>query len=196
MRVLVTLDQSALSQGAIAAVADWARESGARVSLLHVIHPREAVATGVSGGLGRILPPLVSPSGHYVRAGTRLSRDAENRSQAIDRARQECGLFLRSVVAEHLPDTTVDIFVDIAEDIAGTILNRAAEIDADFIAMSTHGRTPVGNILFGSVTEQVVRESRIPVLVIGPGVRARQTMAARPERGTVHRVSSGIGSPS
>lgn len=47
-----------------------------------------------------------------------------------------------------------------------TILEYAAEHDIDMIVMSTHGRSGVGRFLMGSVTEQVIRDGEIPVLVV------------------------------
>lgn len=47
-----------------------------------------------------------------------------------------------------------------------TILEYAAEHDIDMIVMSTHGRSGVGRFLRGSVTEQVIRDGEIPVLVV------------------------------
>ncbi len=47
------------------------------------------------------------------------------------------------------------------------IINQTAtEIHADLIVMTTHGRTGVARWLLGSVAEQVVRTSPVPVLTI------------------------------
>lgn len=50
--------------------------------------------------------------------------------------------------------------------VADVILRTAEEIGADVIAMSTHGRTGPARWLLGSVADRVVRNSRIPVLLI------------------------------
>jgi nucleotide-binding universal stress UspA family protein len=52
--------------------------------------------------------------------------------------------------------------------VADTILDVAAEIGADVIAMSTHGRTGPARWLIGSVADRVVRNSKIPVMLIRP----------------------------
>ena len=52
--------------------------------------------------------------------------------------------------------------------IAETILQVAAEIGADVIVMSTHGRSGVKRWLLGSIAERVVRHSDIPVLLVRP----------------------------
>ncbi len=50
--------------------------------------------------------------------------------------------------------------------IAETILQIAAEIQADIIVMSTHGRSGVQRWLLGSVADRVVAHSNFPVMLI------------------------------
>lgn len=46
-------------------------------------------------------------------------------------------------------------------------IRRVALLEgADLIAMSTHGRSGLGRLMFGSVAEQVIRRAGIPVLMI------------------------------
>jgi universal stress protein A len=49
------------------------------------------------------------------------------------------------------------------------LLKAEAELAADLVVMSTHGRTGKKHTLLGSVTEQVVRRSICPVLTTRPG---------------------------
>ncbi len=49
-----------------------------------------------------------------------------------------------------------------------TILEVAEEVHADMIVMSTHGRTGVQRWLRGSVAEEVVHLTHIPVMLIHP----------------------------
>lgn len=53
---------------------------------------------------------------------------------------------------------------------AEEILETASKVNADLIAMSTHGRSGLSLWALGSITEKVLRESPIPVLTI----RAKQ----------------------
>jgi nucleotide-binding universal stress UspA family protein len=53
--------------------------------------------------------------------------------------------------------------------IAETILQTAAEIKADVIVMSTHGRSGIQRWLLGSVADRIVTHSNVPVLLIRPG---------------------------
>ncbi|KZN22835.1 hypothetical protein A4G99_17160 [Haladaptatus sp. R4] len=49
---------------------------------------------------------------------------------------------------------------------AEQIVKYADEHDIDLIVMGTHGRTGIGRVISGSVTEHVVRSATVPVLVI------------------------------
>ena len=49
---------------------------------------------------------------------------------------------------------------------AEEILEYAKATQIDLIAISSHGRSGLGRLVFGSVSDQVIRESGIPVLVI------------------------------
>jgi universal stress protein A len=66
---------------------------------------------------------------------------------------------------------------------AAEVVRYARERDVGLIAMSTHGRTALAQVVMGSVAERVVREAPCPVLVIRPqtfaGHRADLSEAAR-----------------
>ena len=46
------------------------------------------------------------------------------------------------------------------------ILRLAREQDVDLIVMGVHGRGAIDRMLFGSVTEQIVRRATCPVLTV------------------------------
>lgn len=48
------------------------------------------------------------------------------------------------------------------------ILNSITTDDADLVVMGTHGRRGINLILFGSVAEQVVKKSPVPVVTVRP----------------------------
>jgi nucleotide-binding universal stress UspA family protein len=52
-----------------------------------------------------------------------------------------------------------------------TVDQSIRDYDIDLIVMGTHGRTGPERLLLGSVTEEVFRRSRVPVLTIGPSVK-------------------------
>lgn len=51
---------------------------------------------------------------------------------------------------------------------AAVILDVVEEEKATMVAMATHGRTGLKRLLFGSVAEQVLRKSPVPVLAVRP----------------------------
>lgn len=53
-------------------------------------------------------------------------------------------------------------------DVADMILHVAADVDASAIVMAGRKRSPVGKALFGSTTQEVLLDAKIPV-VVGSG---------------------------
>ena len=56
--------------------------------------------------------------------------------------------------------------------IGQTIVGYANEHAVDLIAIATHGRSGLKRLVLGSVAEFVLRESRLPILVIRPKERS------------------------
>jgi nucleotide-binding universal stress UspA family protein len=54
---------------------------------------------------------------------------------------------------------------------ASSIVDEARARPASMIVMSTHGRTGVGELIFGSVTREVIHRAQSAVLVIPPGCK-------------------------
>ena len=52
--------------------------------------------------------------------------------------------------------------------VAETIRDYAKKTHTDLIAMSTHGRGGLARLMIGSVADQLVRDSHLPVLLIRP----------------------------
>ena len=49
---------------------------------------------------------------------------------------------------------------------AEEILKAASELDVELIAMSTHGRSGLRRIAFGSITDKVLHGANVPVLMV------------------------------
>lgn len=64
------------------------------------------------------------------------------------------------------------------------IVQRAQAHSADCIVMSTHGRSGVGRLIFGSVTHKVLAEALCPVFVV-PNLERQQTLKATQEQALV-----------
>ena len=175
MRILIGLDGSEVSEAAVGAVARWASSSQAEIHLLSILHlddihetpsdRRVAEASSVnqvgsSGGYGGALFTTPQPR----------VRLAENRGQALERARSERLDYLRGVAARDLGAMTVSFHVEASEETADAIVDAAAELNADVIAIATHGRSGLGRMLMGSVAEEVIRIAKVPVILVGPAM--------------------------
>ncbi len=84
---------------------------------------------------------------------------------------------LKDQAAEHLRRVCTEVMGDIADarvverSPVEAVLETSESIAADLIVMGTHGRRGAARIWPGSVAEQVLRQSRRPVLAVRPGVR-------------------------
>jgi nucleotide-binding universal stress UspA family protein len=58
---------------------------------------------------------------------------------------------------------TIDAY---GEDIAGVLCRAAEECEADLVVMGTHGRHGIGRLLLGSVAEELLRRTTVPVLMV------------------------------
>jgi nucleotide-binding universal stress UspA family protein len=63
-----------------------------------------------------------------------------------------------------LQNYTINVYNDVMEE--DGILHFANDIRADMIMMATHGRTGLAHLLSGSIAEDLVNHTRIPVLTV------------------------------
>jgi nucleotide-binding universal stress UspA family protein len=64
-------------------------------------------------------------------------------------------------------------------DVVDMICERAVEVDADLIVMTSHGRTGLSRIWLGSVADGVIRNAKSPVLLMRPIETKMERAAAR-----------------
>jgi nucleotide-binding universal stress UspA family protein len=81
------------------------------------------------------------------------------------KAESDIGARVERLTAEGV-EVTGEVVLD--NNPARGVLHFAAENDIDLIAMTTHGRGPVGRMILGSVTDKVLRGSHHPVLICRP----------------------------
>ena len=62
-------------------------------------------------------------------------------------------------------DWRLELAAGANEDIAGTVLAFAAAADADLLVIGARRRSPVGKLLLGSVTQTIILDADVPVLV-------------------------------
>ncbi len=119
---------------------------GAEVQLLHILSPQR-VATLYTD-------TFTSPVDAAAARRT-LELESLNELQELARENEECAV----VVGQS----------------AQTILEQAAAWHPDLIVIGTHGRTGLAHFLNGSVAEEVVRNARLPVLVVHEQPAQEQT---------------------
>lgn len=139
--ILVATDLSEAALVCCPPIGGLARALGARMTILHVIGGHEAIPHGAP-----LAPALEEPT--TVEEMAAAQAELQKRLPAYGE-----GLELSPVVIA-------------GGDTADEIVAYAEKHGADLIAMATHGRTGFRHMVLGSVTEDVVRKSKIPVMVL------------------------------
>ncbi|MBI3634830.1 MAG: universal stress protein [Candidatus Rokubacteria bacterium] len=138
-RALIPLDGSPLAEAVIPLMLDIAGPLDMEIVLLTVVRP---------------IPPQTYESSRSV-----VIDDADTRMrEAHDELRPVAG----RLSAKGIRVTTRVRYGQPAEEIVAA----AHAEGADLIAMSTHGRSGLGRLLFGSVAESVLREADVPVFLM------------------------------
>lgn len=119
------------------------------------------------------LMQVLSSLSHYVVAGEASVR-VPYTEQEIEEMKKAAGQYLTKA-GEALKKKGASIKVRVAVGNATDEIIRAAdEIDADIIAMSSHGRSGIGRWAFGSVTDKVLRGGNRPVMVVKASKEAQR----------------------
>ena len=142
--ILLPTDFSDCGNYALSYAASLARTFGASIICVHVIEPM--VPTVGNSGMTEPLPIADITDQLEYSAERELPKLAE---------REECaGLEVEEMIVHG--------------EAASEIVRVAKERNVDLIVVSSHGRTGLGRILFGSTAEAVVRHASCPVLVVKP----------------------------
>ncbi len=116
---------------------------------------------------------VLSSLSHYVVAGEASARIPYT-EQEIEQMKKVATKYLMGA-GEALRKKGATTKVRIAVGNAAEEIIKAADgINADFIAMSTHGRSGFSRWAFGSVTDKVMRGANRPVLVVRASKQATQ----------------------
>ncbi len=140
MRILVALDLSEPTELIVKKVEELAKEMSAQVWVLHNAEP--------------------APDVLEFRADPQAARDSlAEKFHSEHRQIQEIAKRLRK---EGLEATALLVHGPTVE----VILKEASDLDVDMIVVGSHGRSAVFQLLMGSVSEGILRESRCPVLIV------------------------------
>ena len=135
-KILVTLDGSALSEGALDPAVMLARNSGAKLVLLRVLVPLYLWAPFME-----IEPNLEVARSRHEAETVRYLDEVKNR-----------------VLVDH-PNLRVET-VALHGPVAEAIVDYATGEDVDLIVMSSHGRSGISRWVHGSVAEKVLQGAR------------------------------------
>lgn len=139
-RILVPIDFSEYSKPAISFSKDLAKIFNSELILVHVVEP---ILYPPDFSMGQVaLPPLTIDIDSAAKE--ELERLIKNEIRDEFKA--------SSIIRTGKP------FVE--------IVDAAIELDIDLIVISSHGRTGVEHILFGSTADKVVQKAPCPVLTV------------------------------
>lgn len=145
--ILLPTDFSDCASHALPAATSLARLVNARLICLHVVEP---VVPSV--GWTPVAEPLP-----VADISAQLEASAAQELPKIARGEACAGLEVEDLI--------------VRGEAAAEIVRVAKEKQVDLIVISSHGRTGLGRILFGSTAEEVVRHAPCPVLVVKPTTR-------------------------
>ncbi len=152
-RILIPLDGSKLGEAALryvqGLVSRLAPGEMVEVTLFHVVTTLTH-DVNIRGGAGAISVP-------YTES------ELESMKSAALEYLNEVGAGLIAKGA------TVMFKVAVGRTPAEEIIKAEEEVNADLVAMSTHGRAGISRWAFGSVTDKVLRAGKVPVLVVRAG---------------------------
>ena len=108
---------------------------------------------------------VVSSLTHWIVAGEASAPVPYTESELALIQQKAMDYLERNAEALRSKGAVVQIKVRTGEA-ADEINNAADEVNADLVAMSTHGRSGLSRWAFGSVTAKVLRGGKIPVLMV------------------------------
>ncbi len=148
-KILSPIDFSDPSQAALETAAGMAKQFGAELLLVHVVPAIPDLPSSVS----------MLKEGQYDQA---LQKDGATRLAEMAQKLTQAGVKAKSAIGT-------------ANDTAMEIIRQADENDADLIVIATHGLSGLHKLVFGSVTEKVLREAHCPVLVMHTNKATEET---------------------
>lgn len=143
-KILLPTDFSGCANYALPYTASIARATGAKIICLNVVEP-VVPAVGYTG-LAEPMP--------IADISEQLEDSAERQLPKLAECEECVGLNVEELIVHG--------------DAAAEIVRVAEELAVDLIVISSHGRTGLGRIIFGSTAEAVVRHATCPVLVVKP----------------------------
>ena len=159
--LVVPLDGSFFAEKALPYALELASKFGGRITLVQIPQDPPVVVSELG----------MESADFYMQMRDTFHGEAEAYLKQVAADLQEQGFEVSTMVREGTP-------------VADTLIKAVYSINADALVMSTHGRSGLGRLVFGSVAEQVLRQSRIPVLLVRVSEAERREKRANRERST------------
>ena len=151
--ILVPLDGSALAERALPHAEALATLSGSHIHLVQVVH---------------LLSQLVGLAGPPDAGASIPSVNMQRLMDTTDREATAAEAYLARV-GEGLREKGIEVSWEVRRGAAaGEIVQCVKDLGIHLVTLSTHGRSGLGRLLFGSVALNVVRDAGVPVLLIRP----------------------------
>ena len=148
--ILVPLDGSALAESALTAAVELKTKLGARLLLVRSVEP---VSHHIIGAPGMLESPATAAA------------NVEMIQKMTAAEREEAAAYLEAIRGRFGGGSDIETLV-VEDDAPQAIVKTAVERQIGLIVMSSHGRGGLGRLVFGSVADAVLRESRVPVLLL------------------------------
>lgn len=143
-KILVPTDGSELSEQAVTAAIDFARLCGAEIVALSVAEPYPLIPAA-EGAM------VIDPGFETDTLQQMAKASVDKVAQAAKAAGIKC--------------STVTVFSMVPHE---EIIRTAVQNGCDLIFMASHGRRGLSRLLAGSVTQNVLAYSSVPVMVLRP----------------------------
>jgi nucleotide-binding universal stress UspA family protein len=149
-KILVCLDGSLLAEKVLPYAIDQAQHYGSEVVLFRVVSEPSLISLALPG-----MPGVPVETAGMERQIKEEEKQVESYLAALaDRIRTE---------------NKVNVSYDSSLGEAGdSIVEYADDNQVELIAIATHGRSGPGRVVLGSVADYVIRNTRLPVLLIRP----------------------------
>lgn len=159
-QILVAVDGSPTGNRGLKAAIGLASDQKASLAILHVIDDMASVS--YVGDLGYVPGAFVDKVLDELRIN---GRKILAKAEALAR---DGGIDAKTVLVETKGGS-----------IADAILAQARKLRADVIVLGTHGRRGLRRVVMGSDAEAVLRDARVPVLLVRASERAPAPRTAR-----------------
>lgn len=155
--ILVPLDGSTFAEAALDPALALAKAFQSRLTLVRIVPHPQIVLSEYTYEVADL----------FMELRTAAVKDAEEYLKAQQGSLSQQGYEVRYQVIE-------------GDNVAEWLLDVAESGDVDTLIMSTHGRSGLQRWVFGSVAEKVIRQARIPVLLVRPTAAAETTLVETP----------------